>query len=298
MNRVIVSLYGGLGNQLFQYSAAKAYALKNNASLTLDLFWFQIVDQLKDTTPRKYALNPYKLNVNLSYIGLPWHQKKSFFDKLLYKVVNFSKFSQAGTPIYSENLQGYDENFFKKTSPIWFNGYWQSYKYFDFIDDIIKKDIGAIKNINNKSRIILNQIKSSESVCIHIRRGDYVTNTNAMNTHGVCSLEYYYKGLEKVCRGLNNPQIFIFSDDPLWVKSNFKSKFSFTIVDVNGYDDAYQDLWLMKSCQRFVIANSSLSWWAAWLSNSPKKLVVAPKKWFLSNKLDSSDLIPLDWIRL
>ena len=98
--------------------------------------------------------------------------------------------------------------------------------------------------------------------------------------------------------GLKDPTVFIFSDDPGWARANLEVPFKSVVVDVNGPDDAHQDLWLMKSCQRFLIANSSLSWWAAWLSEDPKKMVVAPKKWFISNQFDSSDLIPPDWVRL
>ena len=298
MKKVVVSLYGGLGNQLFQYSAARALALRNGASITLDLYWFSIVDELTDTTPRKFALGPFDLQADSSDTGLPWHRKISLLSKIKRKLSFFFKTFQEGVPIYSEKHPDFDPLLLEQNCPVWLNGYWQSYKYFDAISDTIKREIGNIGELNKDSQKIYNKITSSESICMHIRRGDYVTNPNASKTHGLCSLDYYVKGLQIVSQGLKTPTVFIFSDDPEWVRSNVTVPFPSVIVDVNGTDDAHQDLWLMKSCQRFIIANSSLSWWAAWLAESPKKIVVSPKNWFLSNHLHSSDLIPLDWVRL
>lgn len=291
-------MYGGLGNQLFQYSAARALALRNGASLILDLYWFDIVDGLTDTTPRKFALAPFNLQADSARTGLPWHRKISLLSKIKRRFSSFFKMLQEGAPIYSEKHSGFDQNLLEQACPIWLNGYWQSYKYFDVISDTIKREIGKVGALGKGSQSIYKQITSSESICIHVRRGDYVTNLNASQTHGLCSLDYYSKGLKMVGEGLKDPTVFIFSDDPEWVRSNLKVPFKSVVVDANGSDDAHQDLWLMKSCQRFVIANSSLSWWGAWLADSPKKMVVAPRNWFLSNQFDSSDLIPSDWIRL
>lgn len=298
MNKVVVSLYGGLGNQLFQYSAARALALRNGASVILDLYWFDIVDELTDTTPRKFALGPFDLQVDSSCTGLPWHQRGGLISKVKRRLAIFCKTFQEGILIYSEKRSGFDQHLLAQACPVWLDGYWQSYKYFNGISDTIKREVGKIGALSKGSQHIYKQITSSESICIHIRRGDYVTNLNASQTHGLCSLEYYNKGLQIVGKGLKNPTVFIFSDDPEWVRSNLEVPFPSVVVDVNGADDAHQDLWLMRSCQRFVIANSSLSWWAAWLSDAPKKMVVAPRNWFSSNQFDSSDLIPPDWIRL
>lgn len=298
MNKVVVSLYGGLGNQLFQYSAARSIALKTGASLILDLYWFDIVDGLANTTPRKFALAPFHLHTDLTSTGLPWHRKKSLVAKLKHRWPFLFQMHQEGIPIYSEKRLGFDQALLEQNCPVWINGYWQSYKYFDAISNVIKKEIGKVGNLNKDSQKIYKQIILSDSICMHVRRGDYVTNLNAKRIHGLCNIDYYSKGLQIASKGLKNPIVFIFSDDSEWVRNNLELPFESVIVDINDADNAHQDLWLMKSCQRFVIANSSFSWWAAWLSDAPKKIVVAPKNWFLSNQFDSSDLVPSDWIRL
>jgi len=298
LNKVIVSLYGGLGNQLFQYSAAKSLALRNNAPLVLDLYWFSIVDQLKNTTPRNYALASFNVKSELTSIGLPWHQNRSLLSRIGSKFSFFSQTAHDDIPIYSENGNGFDKNLNKITGPIWLNGYWQSYKYFEDISDSIKSEIGLIGSLSKNSLDIYKKIISSQSICLHIRRGDYVFNSNASQTHGVCNHSYYKEGVKIAAKGLKKPIVFIFSDDPDWVRKNLKLTFETFIVDANDADNAHQDLWLMQSCQRFVIANSTLSWWAAWLSKNQEKIVVAPRKWFLSKKLDSSDLIPPSWVRI
>ena len=124
------------------------------------------------------------------------------------------------------------------------------------------------------------------------------TNQQAASTHGLSDMSYYDTGVAHVRQGLSAPHAIIFSDDTQWARANLKLDIPMTVVDVNGPDDAHQDLWLMAACKRFVIANSSLSWWGAWLSEAQSKVVVAPRKWFADDKLDTTDLIPPDWIRV
>ena len=199
---------------------------------------------------------------------------------------------------FSEKGFNYDQRILDVKPPVRINGYWQSYKYFDHIADVIRTDINTIRNISPASIKLLEKIKATDSLCVHIRRGDYITNSSAAQVHGLCDMSYYANGIDIAASNLNNPHCFLFSDDPQWVSENFKCKFDRTVVDVNGPDTAHEDLWLMSACKRFVIANSSLSWWGAWLNDSPDKIVVAPKTWFKVSNMDTSDLIPPSWIRI
>jgi hypothetical protein len=297
MNKVIVSLYGGLGNQLFQYALGRSLAIKSNASLTLDTAWFDIVDSLEDTTLRKYELKSFGVDCEIQAIGLPW-QKNNFLKKLFNRFSWLSKIFSNNFFIYNEKSAFFDYDLLNQTGPLWLNGYWQSYKYFDSIGEVIKKEIGTIRFLSASSQKVFNDVVNSESICVHVRRGDYVSNAKANKVHGLCSVEYYKKAIKLVTKNLDNPVIYIFSDDPNWVRVNLKFPYKTIVVDANGTEDACQDLWLMSSCKHFVIANSSLSWWGAWLSSSEDKVVVAPKKWFADKRHDTSDLIPPDWLRL
>jgi hypothetical protein len=135
-------------------------------------------------------------------------------------------------------------------------------------------------------------------VRLHVRRGDYVTDPSANAFHGLCPLDYYHRGLDEAARDLTRPECFVFSDDPAWVRENLKLAAPMTVVDVHGPGEAHVDLRLMAACHSHVIANSSLSWWGAWLGRRPGKRVVAPRQWFRSPDRDASDLVPDRWVRL
>lgn len=295
MNKLVVaSLSGGLGNQLFQYAAARAISLRNNCKLVLDLAWFSETQFGLGVTPRSYSLDPFELPVLVKRKLNLWSVSR--FTSFLISFKNAaSRFSKN---IYSEKSYNFDSRVLALRVPVRLKGYWQSHRYFEDFSECIKSEIGTIRKLSHESAQILDKIVKSNSICLHIRRGDYVSNLNASTFHGVCSMDYYRRGLEIVSDGLDLPHAFVFTDDPDWAKEHLDIGVKFTVVDVNGPDDAYQDLWLMSSCDRFVIANSSLSWWGAWLSRSPDKVVVAPKQWFASMEIDTSDLIPSDWIRV
>ena len=296
-NKIVVSLFGGLGNQLFQYAVGRSLAAKNNSSLVLDLAWFNIVHELKDTTIRKYALHPFQMTTTLQYDGLPFTQKKNRISRLASRFLY--NFRQQAVPIFLEKQNfHFDRLLIEEKGPIWLSGYWQSYKYFDPFSDLIRADIGTVGALTDASKKIYLEIISHDAICVHIRRGDYVSNKVAFDTHGLCGADYYDKGLDIVSSKLHDPHCYVFSDDPSWVRLNFNPSFPMTVVDVNGPDEAHQDLWLMQACKCFVIANSSFSWWGAWLSNFGGKVVVAPKKWFASSEFDMPDLIPNDWIMI
>ena len=296
---VTVALYGGLGNQLFQYATGLSIAQHNMARLVLDLSWFDIVHKMSDTTMRKYALAPFGVKAEILQkrrVGILSEANivKRIFNRISRKLTIQWK----GPQVVNERGFRFDPSVFQLSCPITLNGYWQSPKYFDNISDDIRNIFGTARMLSPESLSVMTKILNSEAICAHVRRGDYVTNRQAAETHGLCDLEYYRKGIQIAAEGLTSPHCFVFSDDPGWVRENFDVSVPITVVDVNGADDAHQDLWLMAACQRFVIANSSLSWWGAYLSNAPEKIVVAPKNWFAGKTHDTTDLIPVDWRRI
>lgn len=297
MDKVVTtSLYGGLGNQLFQYAAARALAARCAVPLVLDLSWFDNIPSSDAITPRNYALSPFALNARVQSIGF-YTQPQSLLKKAFRRMLR-----QLGLPstggVYFEKSFGFDPNVNTLSPPVCLNGHWQSLKYFSDAQDLIRAEIGRVGDLSEKSRALHTEISSTDAICLHVRRGDYVTNKNAAQFHGLCSMDYYRQGVQITSAELKNPHGYVFSDDPEWVRHNLDVGLDFTVVDVNGPDDAHQDLWLMAACKNFVIANSSLSWWGAWLGAYPHKRVVAPLAWFKDAQRDTRDLIPGDWVRL
>lgn len=173
-------------------------------------------------------------------------------------------------------------------------GNWQSEKYFYEIKDIIKKDFSFSAPLQDKNIALANQIFDSNSVSLHIRRGDYVSNPEAASFHGTILLNYYYEAIEYISKNIQNPCFFVFSDDIPWVKDNLKIKYPCVFVDNNINEDSFFDMYLMSLCKHNIIANSTFSWWGAWLNENKNKIVISPDRWF-SDKNIKSDLIPDRW---
>ena len=297
---VVVTLVGGLGNQLFQYAMGRSLSFRNNQPLVLDLAWF---DQVKNeaagiTTIREYALEPFNLPVRTQCVGLPRPKADGVIGRILRRFIRTLPRHHIGHRIYAEPWFRFDAGVLALHGPVWLDGYWQSPKYFSDIAALLRKELGQPGKVSLLTRDMLKEIGRYDAICLHVRRGDYVTNQNAAAIHGLCSPDYYILGLSHVLGGLQNPHCFVFSDEPAWARSNLHLPVPTTVVDINSPAAAHEDLWLMSACSRFVIANSSLSWWGGWLSNAPNKVVVAPKAWFADGHIDTSDLIPTEWVRI
>lgn len=294
---ITVALCGGLGNQLFQYATARALAIRCASSLVLDISWFDEVQLIKHTSIRKYALGSLMLG---EHQIKTCSKKKSFVNRVSQLFVSQGrrvgiKFTDSS---FSEQSFRFDERVLRLKAPVRLIGYWQSPRYFNDVETQIRKEITVNGKLNDASIEVLNQIQSTDAICIHVRRGDYVTNKEASSFHGLCSNEYYKNGVNRVAQGLRAPHGFVFTDDPAWVRENLSIGIEFTLVDINSIDEPHLDLCLMSACKHFVIANSSLSWWGAWLSTSPNKKVIAPVRWFADSSIDTTDLIPDDWSRI
>jgi hypothetical protein len=298
--KVIISLSGGLGNQLFQYAMGRALSLRNGLPLVLDLTWFDYVKNLDSSvaTLRKYALEPFELNVITQSSSLLKPKIPKFLRSIVSRLQRYIPHIQKNQKVYTERGFAFDEGAYSLQKPVRLDGYWQSPRYFEDCADLIRSELGKPRSVSAATKEMLERIRGVDAICLHIRRGDYISNKSAASMHGLCGLEYYLTGLEQVCDGLVNPHCFIFSDDPIWVKENMQLAVPMTIVDINGPDAAHEDLWLMSACKRFVIANSSLSWWGAWLSEHMDKVIVAPSQWFLTDGINTDDLIPKDWVRI
>lgn len=286
---IITKLIGGLGNQLFQYAAGRRLAYINNTNLKLDLSWYKNVDGGKATS-RAYGLGEFNIIAenfaSLEEIGRFKKNKiYTILEKLnLYHRDSFTKERQFN--LNPEVLNLSDNNYIQ--------GHWQSEKYFKDIEDIIRKEFTLKKSVINEYGKLIDE---TNSVSIHIRRGDYVTDKKTRDFYETCTLNYYHTAIKKIIDNVISPHFFIFSDDMGWVKDNLIVGYPLIFVS-NSQSKDYEELALTSRCKHNIIANSSFSWWGAWLNNNPNKIIIAPQKWFKNPSINTEDLIPESWIKI
>ena len=291
-------IIGGLGNQMFQYAAAKALAMRLGCSVGLDVTAFNGYKLHNGFELEKFSLyrDIAKISESRSTDALSIRGQSNVFQgkiiKFLVRKINSLKLSH-----YIESGFSFDEGLFKQKAPITIEGYWQSYKYFDGIRGQILNDFNLITPPSGLNEEIASEISKNNSVSIHVRRGDYVANAHTNSYHGTCDLEYYQNAIREIEGVVAEPVYFIFSDDLDWVRQNLKISKKAIFVGHNKGNDSHFDMHLMSLCKHNIIANSSFSWWGAWLNKNPSKLVIAPRRWFAINQ-DSADLVPSAWVRI
>ena len=276
----IVKLMGGLGNQMFQYAFGQVLG-KNTY---YDLSWFNKVRNSQNATIREYELDFFQCTPNIISEKEIKKQKTNLLFKILGIKNNIPDIHEEKYNIYEPELLKHKEGIFE--------GYFQAAQYYMDIRPQLLKDFVPRQKPNKINGELLKKIQSVNSVSIHVRRGDYV---QLQTLHGLCDLDYYKKAVHLIKEKVKNPHFFLFSDDISWVTENLKIDAPFTIVDNNKGREAAWDMWLMKNCQHNIIANSSFSWWGAWLNENLNKIVVAPKQWFVKRK---TDIVPDDWERI
>nr|VFJ74414.1 MAG: Glycosyl transferase family 11 [Candidatus Kentron sp. FW] len=287
---IFTQLIGGLGNQMFQYAAGRALSLRRGVPLAIDRRGFD------EYILRNYGLDKFVLQaVDADPRYLPPLNKKKRITRLFKRFglgTSYPRvFREKAFEFYPEVLDLPDGTYLK--------GYWQSERYFLDAQDTIRRDFAFRHPPSPINADYLGQIRQGISVSVHIRRGDYVSDKAASALIGTCSFEYYQRAarlLEE--RVESTPRFYVFSDDPDWARTNMKFNGEMHIVRHNDASTDFEDLRLMSACSHHIIANSTFSWWAAWLNPSPDKIVIAPARWFRSDKLDDKDLIPSKWLRV
>lgn len=294
---IIARMDGGLGNQMFQYALAIILAQKNNTNVLLDNSFFDQTEKRLGHTPRKFELAVFsKSHSFASTADLLFFKQLSVFNKIKRELgLNYPK-------MYREPSFHFDEKVLTIRTPVYLRGFFQSYQYFVGYENLIQElYVFPLDSLDEKNKKVMTTIKSCNAIAIHIRRGDYVNDATTQQYHGNCSLDYYTKALSLLIEKRDDFTLFFFSDDSEWVKEQFRDlPYSKQFIDHNTGEHSWKDMFLMSICQHNIIANSSFSWWAAWLNIHPDKKVIAPKKWFAKSEeeMNTSDLIPPEWIRL
>lgn len=292
---IISELIGGLGNQMFQYAAGRALALRRQAQLKLDISAFRDYklyhgfeltrvfdlrcDIADDSDVRRvmgYQANTWIRGVLQRFPGLQLGERRFVREPHIH----------------------YWKEFNELPGECYLSGYWQSERYFTDIAEAIRSDFSFRPASDPENLECVRKISEVTSVSLHVRRGDYVSNPKAALVHGTCNVEYYVQAIAYIAAHVSNIHLFIFSDDLEWAVKNLPlGAWPYTCVGHNTGKDSWRDMHLMSLCRHNIIANSSFSWWGAWLNRHPGKMVVAPSRWFVSRH-DASDVVPGQWVRL
>lgn len=290
---VVVRIYEGLGNQLFQYSAASALAFRSGARLKLDNRSYR-----EKRVYRKYRLGLYRTRgefINAyDWVRIRFTENCRF-PRLKVLVGGVLPFLQMHW--LRDREIGYDAAVTAPTLDAYLHGFWHSPKYFADYDAKIREELTLRSEPEGLNRELFEEIHRKNSVCVHIRRSDYIANPALTARHGVCSVAYYEAALDHVAREKRADAFFVFSDDPEWTQQNIRVPGRATFVTHN-LDAEYEDLRLMSACRHFIIANSTFSWWGAYLGSSKDKMVIAPERWYAEPSPHEADLIPETWIRM
>ncbi len=287
---IIVKISDGLGNQLFQYAFGRKLALLRNISIKLDLSWF------KTNNAREYKLRQFNIVENFAsdkeLKKIKKYQKKNGKKYFLHNYFN------SDSSIYIKQKQfPFDIDMLNAKKYAYLDGYWQTPKYFNGIENILREEFTLKDEPSIQYKQIDSQIKASSSISLHVRRSDYLTLKRISEIFGTCPPNYYHKAIQEMAKNNKNPTFFIFSDDIGWVRENIQINYP-TVFVSNGKLKDYEELILMSKCEHNIIANSTFSWWGAWLNNNPNKVVIAPKKWFKETSKSAKDLIPESWMKL
>jgi hypothetical protein len=279
---IYVRTHGGLGNQLFQLAFGLEASYINNTNLILDTSWYKnIPDQSTKRNEYLSKIAPDVLKIeDINEIKLRLKNQASLSQKIGFRKIHIKeKYGE-----YSSSFMGYEHAYF--------DGYWHSYKY--LIRDLITKKINFDSEQENLVKQYQESILNSNSVMIHIRRGDYLLSNNK---NILLTKEYYDRAVQHMLNEKNNIELFIFSDDIDWVKNNWQFNATANYIEKIGFhDSSIEELKLMAMCKNHIIANSTFSWWGAWLGKHQEQIVISPKYWLDDNFKITENLIPKSWL--
>lgn len=286
---IVVRLAGGLGNQMFQYAAGRSLALKAGLPLVLDRRHY------RRQREHGYALDAFALaDTPVDDRGLPPLPKERPLAWLLGRLTG------QGLRQVQERGPGFDPAIVAIDGPAWITGYFQTERYFADHAETIRAELtpATVPDAQN-ARWLAEIAEDPCAVSLHVRRGDYVRNPRFAARHGSCTPDYYARALDHVAGRMGaEPVIYAFSDDPDWVRENLRLPARIIVVGHNDAARNVDDLRLMSACRHHIIANSSFSWWGAWLNPAPDKIVAAPARWYADPAMVNPDIWAEGWDRI
>ncbi|MEQ8899113.1 MAG: alpha-1,2-fucosyltransferase [Roseovarius sp.] len=282
---IVTRLFGGAGNQMFQYAAGRALADHLETDLALDRRYMVLWDDTRGDCFPHYqntrfieaeSLPPTKMDSLPRYALWRWFGRNPRFHR--------------------EGDLAFNEDFFDLPDNTYLHGYWQSPRYFGASADRLRHDLKLTTPLDAANADMADSIVAAPAaVSVHVRRGDYLADGG----FAACPPEYYSAAVDHLKQKLGQPlTCFVFSNDPAWARDNLSLGQDTVVVDINDETKGHFDMHLQSHCYHNNIANSTFSWWGAWLNDTPSKIVIAPKNWFAPGKPGNADLCPPDWVRL
>jgi Glycosyl transferase family 11 len=289
---IVVQISGGLGNQMFQYAAGRALAARHGTEFVLDSSWIDGSGGSVSTEVRRYELGCFRLAARLVPVEEAGRLQRSLLPsrRPLLRALDEPGFGR----LCPELLDAGDNTYLR--------GYWQNVTYFDDAEALVREDFTFRPQVAAREAELAAQIEESPqpTVSLHVRRSDYVTDPGVRDRMGTLDAEYYSRALDALGSGLGSMRLFVFTDDPDWCTANLRLSEQDVVV---GATRAEGEKWaaimhLMTLCDHHLLANSSFSWWGAWLSPRPAKIVVAPRPWLQDPRWDEGGRIPESWVRI
>ncbi len=282
---IIVKLKGGLGNQMFQYSFGKVLEFELNEQVGYDTSFYNksSIDFSLKRMNIKGKFQNFHFGYYLSKI-FENYELRSYYNNYFRKLLIFY-------PMLYMDHKNFNMDEIKESDLVYLNGYWQKFNLIEKYHDTFSLDFNIKDALNLYNERKINQIRETESVSIHYRRGDYVSNPYYVE----CSFSYYREAIDYIKKKVSNPHFFIFSNDMNWVKKFFDISESYSFIDNPGPD--YEHLHLMRECKHNIIANSTFSWWAAWLNTNFDKIVIGPELWWNDLQRKKDIYFPPTWLR-
>ncbi|MGI9274939.1 MAG: alpha-1,2-fucosyltransferase [Endozoicomonas sp.] len=290
---IIARPVGGLANQMSVYAAARALAEHHRVPLKLDLAG------LANDKLRCFELDKLCISADLATpeeIREVARQSSSPLVNKLKKKLRKKLGWHFG--VYKERSLVFDGGFFDLPDSMYIWGNFMSIRYYEPIKEILNNEFQVSYPLSEATRSWQDRIQFCESVSLHIRRGDYANDPHTRAHHGLLGLDYYHKAIEVIKEKVSSPEIFVFSDDLLWVKEELKSDLPIHFVDANDSENGYQDYHLMLSCNHHIIANSGFSRWPAYLNQKASKVVCLPNAWLQKEHIGDADVAPPEWVRI
>ena len=284
---IYLRLMGGLGNQLFQYAAGRSLADRLGVELVLDDRY--VVRKSQHTG---LVLNAFNIRARL----MTTLERQFFSERKIRLARWFKKLIRPLGKVFWETQYNYDPSIDATPVGQLLIGFWQSEEYMYDLHQL-RLDLELKAPLSLAAQKVSEVIDTVESVALHVRRGDYLKDQKTIARHGVCSQSYYQSAIDLVLAEKPMAKFLVFSDDPQWVKVHLQLPPQCTYVSKASIT-AQEDLVLISRCKHQIIANSTFSWWGAWLNNSCDKIVVCPTPWFDDSRIATQDLLPANWHQL
>lgn len=292
---IATTLRGGLGNQMFQYAAGRALAARHGTDLVLDLSFLES-RQDDVATPRAFALDVFAIEARTACGVRSWEAPPPGLG-LRGRTASRWRRARSDYTVLRQKGATFQPAYFHAPDRTHLIGFWQSERYFSDCAETIRDELRAQRPLHAGASGVLARIRDTCSISMHVRRGDYVEHAPTGAYHGVLTLDYHRRALAEMrARTRVEPDVFVFSDDPGFCRRELDLGCETTIVD--GEWPPEDDLRLMSECRHHIVANSSFSWWGAWLDARPDSVVVAPRRWIIDACTDTSHVVPATWTRV